>query len=210
MKRFFITICAVVASLSLSAQITLKINAFSINAGESKVVTLDLDNPGTEIASFMCDIYFPEGITVEKNKRGTAYNLSFNAEADRTDATYHTLTSGKQDDGAIRIICYPPAGDIFLGNSGAIINIPIVADENIVTGVYELKIDNQELTNDTGIEAYYPAAYTTTVDVSGIPSSITEVAHPMAEYPVYNLYGQKLSEMQSGVNIVNGKKYIIK
>lgn len=113
----------------------------------------------------------------------------------------------------IRIVCYPPTGEDFLGNSGAIVNIPITASENIVNGIHEVKVDNQELTDNTGTKAYYPEAYTTTVEVSGGIDSddgIVGIDYNSTEHTIYNLWGQKLEEIQHGINIVNDKKVLMK
>ena len=46
-------------------------------------------------------------------------------------------------------------------------------------------------------------------DATGI-GSITNGQQPMANGPIYNLAGQKMSKLQKGVNIVNGKKVLVK
>ena len=152
-------------TVTMNAQVTMKIQSFTIAPGESKTILLEMDNPDFEAACFRCDLHLPEGITFDKNSRGTAYNLTFNKDADRTDATYHSLSSALQSDGALRIVCFPPSADVFLGNSGAIVNIPVTASSAIASGEYTLKIDNQEITNSTGVLVEKPVAYTATVTV---------------------------------------------
>ena len=46
-------------------------------------------------------------------------------------------------------------------------------------------------------------------DATGI-GSITNGQQPIANGPIYNLAGQKMSKLQKGVNIVNGKKVLVK
>ena len=46
-------------------------------------------------------------------------------------------------------------------------------------------------------------------DATGI-DTITNGQQPIANGPIYNLAGQKMSKLQKGVNIVNGKKVLIK
>ena len=46
-------------------------------------------------------------------------------------------------------------------------------------------------------------------DATGI-GSISNGQQPMANGPIYNLAGQKMSKFQKGVNIVNGKKVLVK
>ncbi|MBO5466192.1 MAG: Ig-like domain-containing protein [Prevotella sp.] len=124
----------------------------------TKTVTLDLCNPDVEFTAFQCDLYLPDGLNVDLNRRGTAYNFSFNADADRTDATYHTLSSAKQEDGSIRILCYSTTNEIFLGEEGALLNIPLTADATLKSGVYELSLANIVLTYANGVKVK-PEAY---------------------------------------------------
>ena len=46
-------------------------------------------------------------------------------------------------------------------------------------------------------------------DATGI-NTIANSQQPMANGPIYNLAGQKMSKLQKGVNIVNGKKVLVK
>lgn len=137
---------------------SLEVLPFVLEEEGSKTVTLDLYNPNVEFTAFQCDLHLPEGLTVDLNRRGTAYNFSFNADADRTDATYHTLSSAKQTDGAIRVLCYSTANEIFLGEEGALLNIPLTADASLASGVYEFSIANTVLTYANGVKVE-PEAY---------------------------------------------------
>ncbi len=173
MKKLMMFMGAMLLALNASAQTTLKIEDFSISAGESKTITLDLDNPDVEAAAFQCDVYLPEGIEFQKNSRGKIA-LKFNTTTERTDASYHTLTSALQDDGALRIVCYSASADVFLGTSGALIDIPIVASETIATGKGELKVAAQEITDAVGKQ-------TKPADYVGVVSIITGIKNVSAD-----------------------------
>lgn len=124
-----------------------EIAPFTMTAGQqSNVITLDLYNSGVEYTAFQLDMSLPEGLSVDMNRRGTAYNLSFNTDADRTDASYHTLSSAKQANGDIRILCYSTTLDIFWGDNGALINIPVTASSDMQAGVYDFYLKNIILT----------------------------------------------------------------
>lgn len=129
---------------------SLEILPFTLAYKDSKNITLDLINPNAEFTAFQCDIHLPTGLTIDLNRRGTAYNLSFNAEYERTDANYHTLSSAMQENGAVRVLCYSTANEIFLGEDGALLNIPVTADEEMISGIYEFIIDNAILTYSDG------------------------------------------------------------
>ena len=162
---------------------SLEVLPFILEEEGSKTVTLDLYNPGVEFTAFQCDLYIPEGLTVDLNRRGTAYNFSFNADADRTGAAYHTLSSAKQDDGGIRVLCYSTASEIFLGEEGALLNIPLTADASLAEGVYEFSIANTVLTYQDGVKVT-PDTYKGSI-VVGDGGEVQEV----------KLYGRYTSEV---------------
>lgn len=68
--------------------------------GDSKTLTMDLYNTTEDFTAFQCDLYLPEGITVNKNKKGTSYKISFNEDTERTDASCHTLSAALQRTGS--------------------------------------------------------------------------------------------------------------
>lgn len=144
---------------SKEANIGVEISPFVMTPGQkSKVLTLDMYNPGTEITAFQLDLTLPEGLEIDLNRRGTAYNLSFNTDADRTDASYHTLSSAKLDNGDVRVLCYSLSLSTFWGEDGAIINIPVTASSDMPAGVYDLIIKNIVLTQ-TDETKIVPDAY---------------------------------------------------
>ena len=48
--------------------------------------------------------------------------------------------------------------------------------------------------------------------INGIPVGINEIAssEPKVQTGIYNLAGQRLEKLQKGINIVNGKKVLVK
>lgn len=148
---------AVLSTRTAEAGYSLEVLPFVLDLEESKTVTLDLINPGMEFTAFQCDIYLPEGLTVDKNRRGK-YNFTFNTENDRTDANYHTLSGALQSDGAIRVLCYSTMSEVFWGEDGALVDIPLTADASLACGVYEFTIANTVLTYVNG-EKVEPETY---------------------------------------------------
>lgn len=137
----------VLLSRALSAEYSFDILPFVLEAEGTKTISLDLADPTESFTAFQCDLYLPEGISINKNKRGK-YELSFNEE--RTDASYHTLSGSLQADGAVRMLCYSTDSEVFLGTDGALINIPLTADAALKSGVYEFSIANTVLTYQNG------------------------------------------------------------
>ena len=108
----------------------------------SQLFKIHLNNPSEEISGIQFDLYLPEGITVDKNKRGTAYDYAFDSESNRTDATYHSVVSGDQPDGAIRFLCSSNSAEIILGNSGPVFNIKLSASADMPAGIYTFEMKN--------------------------------------------------------------------
>lgn len=137
----------VLLSRAASTDYSFDILPFVLATEGSRTISLDLADPTESFTAFQCDLYLPEGISINKNKRGK-YDLSFNEE--RTDADFHTLSGSQQSDGSVRILCYSTDSEVFLGTDGALINIPLTADVSLESGVYEFSIANTVLTYQNG------------------------------------------------------------
>lgn len=124
----------------------------TIQGGQQIVLPLQLKNK-MEVASMTFDVYMPEGVEIDKNARGN-YDITFNAEANRADATTHTLTSKQQADDAVRVLCYSATAETFLGNEGAVFDFPVTVASTLEAGDYKVVIRNIELTDAQGKSVY--------------------------------------------------------
>ena len=145
----------VLATRAATAGYSFDILPFVLEVEGSRTVTLDLADPSESFTAFQCDLYLPDGISIDTNNRGK-YKFNFNEE--RTDASYHTLSGSLQADGAVRMLCYSTDSEVFLGKDGALINIPLTADASLASGVYEFTIANTVLTYVSG-EKVEPETY---------------------------------------------------
>ena len=170
MKKFMMIIGAMLLTMSLNAQTTLKILPFSINPGETKTVTLDLDNPDFTAASFKCDVLMPEGVTIVDDDGEYYFEYNESGRAKLKDFGYPA--AALQADGSVRIVCYSSKGKSFTGDSGAILDIVVTASDS-ASGTGEVKVMNQEITDATGTIAVKPEAYTAEVTMG--PTGIDEV-----------------------------------
>lgn len=117
-----------------------EIYPFATTAGASKTITLDICNPEIDdFTAFQCDLLLPEGITIDTDRRGT-YDLSFNAETNRTESKYHTLASAMQNDGSVRILVYSTTNELIFEKEGAMVNIPITVSSDVKDGIYNFEI----------------------------------------------------------------------
>lgn len=177
---------------------SLFIEDFEMEAGEKgKIVKANLTNPTTSFTAFQFDLVLPQNISIDMNNRGTAFNIAFNKDADRTDASYHTLSSARQDDGSIRILCYSNNVESFLGNEGAILDIPLSAAENAESGDYSFSMRNIILTQVDGVK----------VTLSELVGNIKIKEKPSLRGDVNGDGKVDILDITELVEIVTGKKF---
>lgn len=161
MQKLITLIGAFLLTMGVNAQTTLKVESFRMGIGEQKTITLDLDNAGlTDAAAFCCNIYIPEGVEVEKDTEGN-FKFSVSNKDGRSASSELVIASAVQVNSSIRVVCFPADAKAFNGTSGAVLNIPLVASEDITKGTVEgaIAVVGQEITNTTGLRTVNPENY---------------------------------------------------
>ena len=106
---------------------------FSISAGETKQVSLVLENV-TTFSALQADITLPAGLSIEQEDGEYLFDLT-----DRK-ARNHTVSSTTLSTGAIRILIASQTSKTFTGNSGALVTFNITADASFTSnGVIQVK-----------------------------------------------------------------------
>ncbi|MBQ0068305.1 MAG: Ig domain-containing protein, partial [Bacteroidales bacterium] len=100
------------------------INDFSIEAGETKQVSINLDNT-TALSAFQLELYLPEGLTMALDSRG---RLHCGVNTDRADD--HTLTFKDRGNGQYNATYYSTNSYDIIGNSGEIAYFYVTAADN--------------------------------------------------------------------------------
>jgi hypothetical protein len=93
-------------------------------------------------------LYLPEGFSIATNARGKLlWEVNMDMQEEKGD---HTITGSQLTDteGHYRIIVESDQNYTFKKESGDILNIPIVASENVKSGEYVIRITNQTLTGE--------------------------------------------------------------
>lgn len=144
MKRTFFLSMAIVAVLCAAATDRFYIEDFTIATGETRTVSVMLDN---EIAytAFQTDIYMPAGLTIEMEDGDYIFDLTDRKSRD------HMIASQPQADGAIRVISYSNRINPFNGNSGALVTFNLTADTDF-TGPATIAMRNTLFTTTAGME----------------------------------------------------------
>ena len=151
-------------------------------------LSLNLQNERCYTA-FQFDLYVPEGSDVTK--------MSLNTKRKQG----HQLLYNKVKDGHYRVAALSTSNNEFIGKEGELMNILMngVSDDEVsVRNIHffdvkgnDYQFDDIEGANTTGLNSLTPA--------------LSE-----REGDIYNVAGQRLNKMQKGINIVGGKKVVIK
>jgi len=150
MRRLFILLS--VLSLSLlsmeAADYRLFLEDFSIDAGETKDISLYLDNVG-DITGIQADIVLPEGLTIAVDDEGY-YCVTLNSSRKTRN---HTIDGNYQADGTFRIISYTSDSKAFKLNTGEIATITITASSEF-KGTHTIEVRHVELAAPDGTQFF--------------------------------------------------------
>lgn len=138
MKKTIILFAAMVVALGAAATERFYIEDFTISPGESRTVSILLDNEA-EYTAFQSDVYLPKVLT--------AANFAL---TDRKNAN-HTLTATILPDGGIRLLSYSLNLKTYSGNSGALVTFNVTASEDF-EGPVVITLRNTLFTTETGVE----------------------------------------------------------
>ena len=178
----------------------LSIEPFDIAVGETKEMLIDLSNPNDEVTLVQFDLHLPAGLSIKKSGSDLDFDM-----AGRTSWRKHTLDANEVD-GAYRFLLYSSGNTLIEGASGAIIKVNIVADESFNGG--NIVLDNILLVDPNEKETK-PASYEYEIGSgSGISTVMMDASGKKDR--IYNLSGQKLTAPQKGINIIGGKKVVVK
>lgn len=175
----------------------LSVEPFSIAAGDTKEMIIDLTNPDDKITLVQFDLRLPSGLSIAIEYDDYAIDI-----AGRTTWKKHSLDAYAQPDGRIRFLLASSSNTALSGSSGAIISITLVADNYYSGG--EMRLENILLVSPDEKEIR-PA------DVVWTPTGISslEVDH-VNSADVFSLSGQRLTAPKKGVNIIGGKKVVVR
>ena len=127
----------------------LSIEDFTIKAGETKTMLIDMQNPDDQVTLVQFDLRLPDGLSIATGD--DAIDI-----AGRTTWKKHTLTSNTIN-GVTRILLYSATNAVIDGSSGAIISIKLTAGSSFKGG--DIKLENQLMTTPSLVESK-PATYT--------------------------------------------------
>ena len=118
------------------------------HTGKTTTMFINLENKTTDLTAYQFDLTLPAGITLATNDKGK-YLIS---KADRYDDDNQILTVSAIEGSynTYRIMCYSMSSSPITGTSGAILNVQIMVDANVVAGSFDGNIGNIILTRTEG------------------------------------------------------------
>ena len=195
LQKLFVVLAMMLLPLAASAQATLSIENFDIKAGEEKEMVIDLTNPNDEITLVQFDLRLPTGLSLKKI--GSDYDIDM---CNRTNWRKHSLDANETD-GIIRFLLASSSNTVIDGTEGAIIKMTLVADNSYQGG--EIRLENILLVSPD--EKEIKPADISTVGIADVMAEKIEKGTK-----IYSLSGQRLTAPRKGINIVGGKKVLVK
>ena len=149
----------------------LSIQDFTIKAGETKTMLIDMQNPDDQVTLVQFDLRLPDGLSIATGNDASDI-------AGRTTWRKHTLTSNATN-GITRFLLYSATNELIEGTSGAIISIKLTASSSFNGG--DIKLENQLMTTPSLVESK-PATYSYNIKGGGVTPPVGDAE----AYVVYN------------------------
>ena len=188
--------CMLLMPFFASADNVLIIGPFEINAGETKELTISLEND-KDITLVQFDLKLPEGLSIPVNSKNK-YVVSF---TDRTTLEDHSLHVNALNEGYLFLLA-SMENTAIEGNSGPLIIISLTANAAFAGGT--ITIDGIRLVSPDET-AVSPSAVS--ISVSSVVSVFTPNSITKDVGKVYDLHGRQMNNRkQRGFHIVDGRK----
>ena len=182
-------------------------NAVGEKGGTATLSICMKNNVG--IRGFQFDMYLPEGVSVTVSSKGKIQGVKL-SEPRLPEDDEHTVTCSVQQDGAIRFLCGSQYDEVFTGTDGEVVTVPVNVSADMAEGVYPIILKNQKLSESDITKSYETAYVESSIDI--VPAGIKEInANNQSNTEnIYSVSGQRLKKPVRGINIIDGKKVVIK
>ncbi len=160
-------------------------------AGDGNRLSLLMEGNG-QYAAFQCDLWLPEGMDV------------MDVQLNDSRRQGHQLLYNKVGDGHYRVVAISTAANSFRGTGGELLGLTL---DGFATD--DIRMDNIHFVTTRGDDIAFDD-----LDLNygneGVATGIASTAKEKESGTIYNLNGQRLIVPQKGLNIVNGKKVVVK
>ena len=122
----------IISNLSAKAENRFYIDDFIMYTGETKELAINLTND-VAFTGFQADLYLPNGLEVVQEDGDYIFELTGRKGSD------HSISTERQDNGVIRLLCYSLKLKEFSGTSGALVKFSVKASDDF-RGDFQINI----------------------------------------------------------------------
>lgn len=206
MKKFYMTMVAMLCGVAAMAQNELYADEVAIEKGETTAnLEIKLRNE-VEVTAISFRLDLPEGVTMALNKKGKKY---VTIDEDRMEA--HVAAIQDAADGNDMISVYDTKKAPFYENDGTVVTVPLAITEEVAANdvTLTMKVYNISIATPAGVSLDTTEAFDVNLKI-GAGNGINGINAADSKAPIYNVAGQRVSKAQKGVFIQNGKKVAVK
>ena len=122
----------IISNLNAKAENRFYIDDFIMYTGETKELSINLTND-VAFTGFQADLYLPNGLEVVQEDGDYIFDLTGRKGSD------HSISTERQDNGVIRLLCYSLKLKEFSGTSGALVKFSVKASDDF-RGDFQINI----------------------------------------------------------------------
>lgn len=137
-------------------------DAMTANAGDEVTLSVKMKND-SQISGYQYDLVLPEGMSVVTDEDD--FPMVFLSTARTTPAKMNFFDQTLISPSHLRVLCYSSKGYSFSGNDGEVTLITVKVDENMVSGTYDLRLEDIQLSYSG--DSYDTALKTVPITVIG-------------------------------------------
>lgn len=137
-------------------------DAMTANAGDEVTLSVKMKND-SPISGYQYDLVLPEGMSVVTDEED--FPMVFLSTARTTPAKMNFFDQTLISPSHLRVLCYSSKGYSFSGNDGEVTLITVKVDENMVSGTYDLRLEDIQLSYSG--DSYDTALKTVPITVIG-------------------------------------------
>ena len=201
MKKIVFLIMGLLVGMSALADDGIKVNPLTIAQGETAALEIMFESAEAKYVGYQFDA------TVE----GVGFNIDLDEEEGYDGgsalAKSHTIAASEPVAGTYRFLCSSNKNATIKAGSNVLMTISLKADAALEPGTYKVTISNIEFSD--GKSPYKFDTVEATVSVT-VPTAIKSAPGNESTKSVYNVNGQQRDKVQKGINIVDGKKVMVK
>lgn len=218
-KTVFLTLMLCIGQvLTLKAQNTdvsgidnvVYINPVSVQAGSAKVALPVCMKNTADIRGLQFDLYLPDGATIEFNQKGKFVDEPVFNDERLPEDDEHTIQGAVQEGTrAIRFLVNSQYEETFTGNDGVLFTVTINLAANMAVGDYPIIMKDIKLSESDINKSYSTESVQSTLTITNM-TIVNGIFTDRATNGIHNLGGMRLDDFQNGINIIDGKKILIK